>query len=295
MQNQQLVVKDGQNLIISVRPRVKTDEQGATSNDTVQIWLTKQAVSDNATGSGAVRARGLQSSNNLVANNGNAVNDGEVFIGTDTPATNTNIVGPVNKSVLAQITSITNANTDADGVAVPTSTTPFGQFTFTAATNTNTLNGLNKATLSGVIFNVNATNVIMDYTAFKFYNKNDSSTKVSCTARNGTTGAALANAASGSFLVDCRALKASSVDTRLPSGASVTFVLEGNVTNSKVGTSTSGLQASIQNFSTLTATTYDSSSATASHIDWADEDTTSTYFKWVEYGDTTVKSTSYKS
>lgn len=301
MQSQQLVVKDGQNQIVTVRPRLKSDEQGATSAQTIGIWLTKQAVSNNVTGSGAVRARGLQSSNNLIANDGNGTNNGEVFIGRDSVATtNLDISGPLNQSVLAKITSIANANPDADNTNVPTGVSPFGQFTFTAATNTNSLNGLNKATLSGVIFNVNATNVNLNAAAgnFRFYRATDSSNKSNCTAYTGAgapvAGVAIAGTASGSFLVECKGLKASSVDTRIPSGTSVTYVLEGNITNSKVGTSTSGLQASIQDFTTMSTTSFGITSGN-SHIDWADEDTTSTYFKWIEYGDTTIKSTSYKS
>ena len=183
-----------------------------------------------------------------------------------------------------------------DNTNVPTGVSPFGQFTFTAATNTNSLNGLNKATLSGVVFNVNATNVNLNAASgnFRFYNKADSSNKVNCSAYS-TTGVAVAGTESGSFLVECKGLKGSVVDTRIPSGASVTFVLEGNVTNSKVGTSTSGLQASIQNFTTLGSTAFGVDSSANSHIDWADEDTVASYFKWVEYGDTSVKSTSYKS
>jgi len=297
MQNQQLVVKDGVNTIVTVRPRMKSDDQGATSAQTVQVWLTKQAVANNVTGSGAVRARGLQSSNNLTANNSNGSSDGEVFIGTDTPTTsNTDVVGPVNQVVLAKITSIANANPDVDNTNVPTGVSPFGQFTFTAATNTNSLNGLNKATLSGVVFNVNATNVNLAATAgsFRFYNKADSSNKVNCSSYT-VAGASIAGTASGSFLVECKGLKGSVVDTRIPSGSSTTFILEGNVTNSKTGTSTSGLQASIQNFTTLSSNSFGVSANATSHIDWLDEDTTSTSFKWVEYGDTSVKSTSYKS
>jgi hypothetical protein len=298
MQNQQLVVKDGQNQLVTVRPRLKSDEQGATSMQTIQVWITKQAVSNNVTGSGAVRARGLQSSNNLIANNGDSVNNGEIYIGTDTGSSNTNIVGPVNQSVLSKITSIANANPDVDNTNVPTGVSPFGQFTFTAATNTNSLNGLNKATLSGVIFNVNATNVNLNAAAgqFRFYNKADSSNKVNCVAYSNNITPEV-GVESGSFLVECKGLKGSVVDTRIPSGASVTFVLEGNVTNSKVGTSTSGLQASIQNFTTLSATSFGvtDTSTLNSHINWADEDTTATYARWIEYGETSVKSTSYKS
>ena len=299
MENGQLVVKDGENLDIVVKPRIKSDEQGAVSGQDIQLFLTGQAVSDNATGSGAVRARGRESSSNLTANNADTTNDGEVFIGTDSVAANAGIVGNINDVVLSKITSIANANPDADNTNVPTGVSPFGQFKFTAATNSNTLNGLNKATLSGVIFSVNATNVNMDPADFKFYNKADSSTKATCRTLS-NAGVVNTNVASGSFLVECRALKATSVDTQLESGEVTTFVLEGDITNSDVvASSSSTLQVSLQDFTARGTTTF---GPTVSHIDWNDEDaaavsagTTSSRFKWIEYSDTVVRSTSYKS
>jgi hypothetical protein len=299
MENRQLTAKEGQNLDVIIRPRMKSDEQGATSKQTIQFFLAKQAVSDNSTGSGSVRARGIESSNNLSANDGaggSSATSGEIFIGSDT-ATNTNaiIMGNMHHTVLSKITSITNANPDADNTNVPTGPSrPFGQFKFTAATNSNTLNGLNKAVLSGVIFNVNATNVLMgsgDQTSastsdFKFYNKADASTKVTCTASVAT--------ASGSFTVSCRNLSTSSVDTELDSGESNTFVLEGEVVNSKVSTSaTSTLQASLIDFTSMQQT--ETLTSTTSHLWWLDKDTSTTNFYWVEYPDTVVNSTSYKS
>jgi hypothetical protein len=302
MQSRQLVVKKGQNLDVLVYPRMKTDEQGATSNQTIQLFITKQAVSNTTTGSGAVRARGSQSSNNLDANDAtDAVAEGEIFIGSDTPtATNANIVGNVNSTVLSKYTQIVNANPDADNTNVPTGVSPFGQFKFTAATNSNTLNGLNKAVLSGVYFNVNATNVTMSPTAFYFYNKSDTSAKSRCIPflTDGTT--RIVGTASGSFLVKCGNLASttsaptgSGVNVKLDSGQNATFVLEGNITNAKVSSSAnSTLQAALQDFTTYTASTF---TGTTSHIIWADMDTSTTVFTWVEYPDTVVKSTSYKS
>lgn len=297
MENGQLIIREGQNLDVVVRPRLKTDEQGATSKQLIQLMLAQERVSDNSTGSGSVRARGRESSNNLIANNGSggsSTTSGEVFIGTDTAAnTNSLILGNMNHVVLSKITSITNANPDADNTNVPTGPSrPFGQFKFTAATNNNTLNGLNKATLSGIIFNVNATNVTMDPADFKFYNKADSSTKVACTPRY-SGGTAIAGTASGAFLVECRALPASSVDTELDSGESTTFVLEGEILNSKVSsTSTSTLQASLVDFTNVATDSY---AVNSNHIHWLDKDTSSTNFYWIEYPDTVVNSTSYKS
>lgn len=303
MENGQLIVKDGENLDVLVKARMKSDEQGALSGQDVQFFVTKTAVSDNSTGSGAVRARGRESSSNLVANNSDSTNDGEVFIGTDSVASNAFIVGQVNDVVLSKITTIANANPDADNTNVPTGVSPFGQFRFTAATNSNTLNGLNKSTLSGVIFNVNATNVNMDAGDFKFYNKADSSTKATCEARFAADGVLIAgtSTASGAFFVECRALKSTTVDTALESGETSTFVLEGNITNSDVvASSSSTLQVSLQDFSTRSESVF---GPTDSHIDFNDEDagtiangtTTSSEFKWIEYSDTVVRSTSYKS
>ncbi len=303
MENGQLVVKDGENLDVLVKARIKSDEQGALSGQPVQLFITKTAVSDNSTGSGAVRARGRESSSNLIANNGVAGNQGEVFIGTDSVAANAFIVGQVNDVVLSKITTIANANPDADNTNVPTGVSPFGQFRFTAATNSNTLNGLNKSTLSGVIFNVNATNVLLDAGDFKFYNKADSSTKATCRALFANDGALISgsSSASGSFFVECRALKSTTVDTALESGETSTFVLEGNITNSDVvSSSSSTLQVSLQDFTTRSTSTFGPS---VSHIDFNDEDagtiasgtTTSSRFKWIEYSDTVVRSTSYKS
>lgn len=295
MQNQQLVVKEGTDQVVSIRPRMKSDEQGAVSNQTIQIWMTKQAVSNNVTGSGAIRARGFTSSNNLLANDEDNVAEGEVIILPTAGANvghNANIVGSVNKTVLAKITSITNANPDSDNTNVPTGISPFGQFTFTAATNTNTLNGLNKATLGDIIFNVDATNVRLDPMMFRFYNKADSSNKLGCLAM--TTGGqfySVNQIATGQFLVLCPNMKGSVVDTRIPSESSMTFVLEGNVTNPKVGTAMSILQASITGFTTPAGTL----GINSSHIRWIDEDTSGTSFFWIEYGETTVKSTLYKS
>jgi len=294
MENRQLVVPKGTDVAVTVRPRLKTDDQGATSGQDIQLFITKQAVSNNTTGSGAVRARGDQSSNNLIANDADSTADGEVFIGREAAAsTNLDIVGNINDVVLSKITSIANANPDADNTNVPTGISPIGQFRFTAATNTNSLNGLNRATLSGVIFNVTATNVSLTNGSFKFYNKADSSTTATCTGITTAAGTTISTTHSGSFLVRCAALESTSVNTEISSGQSVTFVLQGDIANSKlVGTNTSTLQVALQDFNDMTDTNLGYNN---SHIEWNDEDTSTTVFNWIEYADTQVKSTSYKS
>ena len=299
MESRQLVVPEGSDVDVLVRPRMKTDTGGATSNQNVQFFIAKQAVSDESTGSGSVRARGDESSNNLTANDEDSNAEGEVFIGTSTAAANAYIVGNRNVSVLAKLTSITNASNDANGSAVPTGISDIGAFKFASAAHTNSKNGLNDAVLSGVVFNVNATNVSISASSFKVFNKDNSSdsNKVACTAYNGST--AIAGTASGSFTIECKGLDASTViNTEIDQGDDLTLVVEAEITdpsNSTVG-SVSTLQVSLQQFNSIDRTTFGvNNGSTISHLQWLDKDTTTTKFTWVEYTDTSVKSTSYQS
>jgi hypothetical protein len=310
MQSRQLIVPKGTDLKVLVKPRMKTDVEGALSGTGVQIFITKQAISNNASGSGAVRARGDQSSNNLSANDGaNATGNGEVFIGlTSAAASNNDIVGTKHTTVLSKIQTIANANPDANGTNIPTGVADIGQFKISAAPNSNSKNGLNKVVLSGVVFNINATNVAMDTTKFKFYNKANSTVTRSCTAVNATSGTTIQSGtqtASGSFVVICSGLAnttLSTVNTTIDQGTDQTFVLQAEVTNPKVSsTSTSTLQVQLINFDSPNNTFFGPSSSN-SHFEWVDSDgttigtgtTTSSVFRWVEYPDTTVKSTSYQ-
>jgi hypothetical protein len=277
---------------------MKADTGGGTSNDIAWFFVTKQPRSDEATGSGAIRARGDESSNNLSANDQDSTAEGEIFIGTTTAAANADIDGKKNVSVLAKITSITNANPDPNGTAVPTGITPVGQFKIAAAAHTNSNNGDNDAVLSGVIFTVNATNVAIGPDSFDFYNKADSTVQHDCTAYNSSNGVAVASTsvASGVLLVDCRGLIAGTVDTDIDQGTDSTFVLEANVTNAQVNsTASSTLQVSLTDFDSISRTIFGVTSG-QSHLQWRDTDGSgSATFNWVEYPETTVKSTSYQS
>ncbi|OGJ72836.1 hypothetical protein A2217_01585 [Candidatus Peribacteria bacterium RIFOXYA2_FULL_55_28] len=300
MESRQLVVPEGDDMDVLVRPKMKNDVNGGSSNQTVWFFIAKQAVSDESTGSGAIRARGDESSNNLIANDGDTSAIGEVFIGlSSAAAANTDITGNKNVSVLAKLTSITNASQDANGSAVPADVSDIGAFKFAAAAHGNSKNGLNDAVLSGVVFNVNATNVSLDASTFKIYNKDNSSdaNKVACTGYNGTT--VMAGTASGTFTVYCPQLKSNTlIDTEINQGDDITLVLEANVTdpsNSTVG-AVSTLQVSLTRFNSITRTSFNVGTAAAtSYVEWSDVDTTTTNFTWVEYPEATVKSTSYQS
>lgn len=300
MESRQLVVSEGEDMDVLIRPKMKTDVAGGATNQIVWFFITNQAVSDESTGSGAIRARGDESSNNLIANNGDASAAGEIFIGRSSAnATNAVINGNKNISVLAKITSITNASLDANGSAVPTDVSDIGSFKIAAAAHGNSKNGLNDVVLSGVVFNVNATNVSINAANFKLYNKDNSSdaNKVACTGYNGTT--KMAGTASGTFTVYCPALKSNTlIDTEIDQGDDITLILEGDVTdpsNSTVG-AVSTLQVSMSRFNSITRTSFNVGTATStSYLEWSDVDTTTTNFTWVEYPEATVKSTSYQS
>ena len=293
MKSQEFVVAKGTDVNVLVRPRMRTDVDGATSNHGVQLFVDGVAPSISTT-SGSVRARGLLSSNTLAGDDNDASPEGEVFVGKSVAAAGlAKITGSKNNVVLSKVTSITNADPNANGTAIPTGTArDIGQFKFSTAAASNGKSGPNKWTLTGVIFNVNATNVLLgagDQTGaasdFYLYNKADPTTTASCTAN-------VVTASGSSLLVTCQNLQSTSVNTQIDPGSDVTFVLRADVTNAKVSNgSTSTLQVSLQGFDTQSSTTF---STTTSHLAWDDKDSGgSTPFLWIEYPTTTVNGTSY--
>ena len=303
MQSQQLVVPEGKDIDILVRPKMKTDTQGGASNQIIALFIgSGTATYDNI----VVKGRGHESSNDLNMSNQNGVAEGEIFVGattaTSNSSSNSTITGSKNVSVLAKVASITNANGDANGTAVPTGISQIGKFKFTAAANSNSKDGSNDVLLSGVVFNVNATNVSIDGSTIKFYNSADQTKTVTCTAYNaGTVASSITGNASGSLLVECKGLtNTGGPDTKINQGNSSTFVLQTDITNPNNASANGGvsvLQVSLQNFDNIARTPFGAAGGSnRSHIDWVDSDQTNTViFLWVEYPETTVKSTSYNS
>lgn len=295
----QLVVPKGEDLDILVRPVMKTDNQGGDNGDIVSIYIDKTPTTKN--GTGAVIARGRESSNELAPADSDSTAEGEVFIGRNTAGSNAHITGPGNHVVMSKVTSIVNADPNANGTPVPTGNDrAIGQFTFTAANHDNGLNGLNDWTLSGIIFDVNATNVSLgsgDQTSestsdFFIYNKSNPSVKQECTAN-------VAVASGSSLKITCKDFTNtadSSIQTAIDPGTSATFVLETDIANSKlVANNNSVLQVSLTNFTTRVGPTdLGTTAVTQSHVSWVDEDGgTDAEFHWIEYPETSVNSTSY--
>ena len=284
MKNQEFIVPKGSNTNILIKPRVRTDVDGAVAGQVVIYDLDPTPSSS----TGSVRARGLLSSNDLAKNDADATPEGEVYIGVGAAAANAKIKGGFNQVVLSKVTSITNADPNANGTAIPTgSARQIGQFKFSTAAASNLKNGTNKFTLSGVIFNVNSTNVDLDSSTLKLYNKADPTITSTCTVNQAS--------GSSSLLVDCRGLRASSVNTEIDPGTDATFVLQADVQNGKVSNSaTSTLQVSIQGYTDNPKYLVYGTTSGQSHLDWQDKDNGSaTTFHWIEYPDTTVNGTSY--
>lgn len=304
MDNREFIVPKGSNTNIIIRPRMRTDVDGAVAGHDVQIKMDPTP----STSTGAVRARGLLSSNDLDLNDADATPEGEVFIGAGTAAANAAMRGSFNDVVLSKVTSITNADPNANGTAIPTGTQrAIAQFKFSTAAANNLKNGTNKWTLSGVIFNVNATNVqlgsgdnkLLASSTFKVYNKADPTVKHTCTAAGTSVSG---NGASGSLVVLCSGFRdttsvpgkaASLVNTEIDPGTDATIVLEAHVVNAKISNaSTSTLQVSLQGINENPIETVFGSAN--SHVVWLDKDnSTTTIFNWIEYPDTSVNGTSY--
>lgn len=275
MQNGQMIVKNGENQDILVRPRIRTDEQGGRSASDVRIMLLP------LTGHNSVEARGRTSLNNLAQNDGDAIAEGEIFLGTNVAAqNNSSILGAQSIVTMSKIVSIQNANPDGPEAMMPTGINGIGQFKFTAATNANTLNGLNKVSLHKLAFTVSHANVALNQNNFKIYNKADNSTKSDCRVSGG---------GAGTMFVECFNL--TNLDAELDSGESATFVLEADITNERVSaTAQSSVQVSFENFS--------GPSSVSNSVIWHDKEsgsTTQPQHLWIEYPETVVKSTLYKS
>ena len=295
MQSQQLKIPKNQDVKVLVKANMKDDTQGAVSNQKLQFLIDRTRAFNNATGSGAVRARGMDSSNDLTANDADAIGEGEVFIGVSSPANSVYVRGVLHVTVLSKISSIVDAF-PAGSSAFPTGASDLGMFKISAMNNVNAQNGYNKVVMSGVIFNVTANNITVDPSSFVFYNTANSTVTKTCSAKT-TAGVTIAGSASGVFLVDCNALPASSVNVTVDPGTDITFALKGTVINNKVvGTNTSTLQVSIQNLESLSRTTYGANS-TDSHFQWRDKDDSSSFstdkFNWVEFPTTFVNSKTF--
>lgn len=291
IENRELVIPKGTDVDVLVRPRIKSDAQGAIAGSRVELSMGNMGNIGNTQIIPAVEARGVLSSNALLTNNNDNQSNGEVFLGTTNPGPNIPIIGLVNPIVFSKIVSITNGHSDPNGTAIPEGPNRIvGAFRFAAAQNANSVNGLNRATPRAIIFNVIATNMSLDQSSFRAMNYADATTLAPCFAYN-NAGVGLQHAASGSFIVACNL---TGINTEMSSGQAMTLGLLGNVQHVQVGGNTSTMQVSFTKFSSSLNTTF---APASSHIYWLDKDSapTGTNFFWIDYPTDTVTSTTYVS
>lgn len=296
------VVPESGDIDISIRADVARDTEGAISGQKYQFAINNSDARD-------LIATGWQSSNTLLENNGNGTLDGEVIIGSNGKSNgNTDIISATNVIVGSKITSITNANPAANNTAVPTGIAPAGQFKFTAAAHSNSEDGLNDVVLDEIVFTVTASNVQLNKDGFTFYNKSDSTNQIPCEA-SGTTGLITVRCKDliegyidqgnggcfedddGETFCSAGAALLVEVNTEINQDSSETFVLQTDIES--VGAN-SVLQVSLTNFANDPY--IPNGDVAESNLYWVDTDAlTQERFNYVEYQDTVVHSTAYKS
>ncbi|HLC76436.1 MAG TPA: S-layer homology domain-containing protein [Candidatus Peribacterales bacterium] len=276
---------------ILIRAKMKSDLSGGVSGDPIQLWLTKQAVSADQTGSGSVKARGTSSSSRIAANDGDGSAEGELFIGTDQPGANRDIVGTLHTSILSTVSVVENGSSDPEGSAIAAGMRTIGALRFRTAINSNAQNGSNDIVLDNLLFTVSATNTTIDAASFSLYNISDNAVMQSCFAID-SSGGALAGSITGSFYVSCTGLAAAAIATDIDSDSALTLAIQGEIINPQVSSAShSFLQLSLQTFTSPHSTF----GVLGSHIHYLDQDAgASEDFYWVDQSVTEVTSTGYE-
>ncbi len=280
LNSQQLVVPKGTTVTVIVRARLKSDSEGGESGKFFQIVLDGGSALSEVTGAGAIHARSLTSQNNLNGNNGDPLATGEVFIGTNSVSLNQDIMFGMSMTTGSLITSVTNADPNANGTSVPVgSHRAVGQYKISTAPTNNDKDGLNKTIIDSLSFVVNTSNVAFSAGSFRLYNKANSAQWVNCTIVNMDGTAVTGDTASGSFRVVVTGLDDKPIDTRIDGGTDATFVLEAEVLDTKIDPArSSSLQVALE----------------TDKVEWTDRDiTTAVTFTGLGLSDSLIKSTKY--
>lgn len=291
MESNQLVIPEGDRMLILVKPRMKSDQEGAQPGRKLSLLVHEHPEINETLGIGAVRARGLVSSNALAGNDGDALSEGEVFIGTDIAAPNARITGNIHDIVFAKLATLTNFDFNAEGTTIPAGRSVIARYSFMGQQNVNTLNGLNAWTLDAIIFNIASTGVAFDATGFKLINEAYPSVAHPCVTLSSNGALISGSFAEGNLFVVCDNLKSQPIVTELPSNSNVSYVLVANIVDPATSIYGSSMQVTLQNFSNIAQTAF---GWDKSHIKWFDEDTTQTVFRWVELGNTVIRGPVYR-
>jgi hypothetical protein len=219
-----------------------------------------------------VEARGVSSLAELAPNDGGAIADGEVFIGTQTPAASSPIAGPMNDLVLAKISAVANAFQQATSVAVPSGKQTFAGFQVSASPHTNSFHGSNDVRISSMAVTVTAQNVQADPNSYRLYNPENPAAGVACTAGQST----------GTFTVNCPFV-AGMIQDRIGQGQQAKYLLEAVITDTELVPGESTLVGELAPLGQRNQT---------NAIVWSDEVTS---MQWVDVPELRVQSTLYRA
>lgn len=259
------VVSPAAETIIAVAAQLKNDQLGAISGQIATLTLS----GNTSPSSSAVEARGISSLQQLSQNDGDNLAEGEILIGTNTPAANLSLSGMPNDIALANISSVTNEGV-VSASAIPTGQSVIGSFKIAAFSHTNSFHGQNDVFVKTLSFFVTAQNIQLDPATLRLFSKDDPSSTVSCTGGQTT----------GTFTVTCT-LTPGAIQYRIGQGQSVTYRLSAYVTNAQLSPATSTLSVTLPVLGQRSVT---------NSITWSDEVTT---FTWVDIPTTSVTGTIY--
>lgn len=250
---------------IEIRAFLHSDSQ-TDSGDSLQLKL------DAGASVAAIEAQGYYSGQNLLENNGDSSEDGEIFIGRDNAGPDQDITGVKHKIYLAALEDITDIHTDNDGDSVPAGSNTIAAFRFEAKGHSNDDDGLNTLTLKRLRFTVNASNVEFESGSFYLYNMNNTAVTEACSA----------SATTGNITVTCNGLQNSEVDTFISEADDIDLALQAVVSSAQVSPGVSVLQVSLQSLSNPNHTGI---------VEWTDGDSN---VDWIDIGKTQVRSTAYR-
>ncbi|MDO8648861.1 MAG: S-layer homology domain-containing protein [Candidatus Peregrinibacteria bacterium] len=200
------VAKDTE-AVLFARIVLLADTDGGRSGENITLALSPVTGTSNA-----IEARGKLSGKRLLQNNGNAAENGEVFIGRKTAGANLIVTGSENDVAAALIISIENTNPDPDGTPVPAGTAPIAQFRFSVGDNISD----GGATVRKLVFDVSAVNVQIPVGSYALYNTLDASVTHPCTG----------NMTTGSITVTCSGLGSSGISTAIDAGGFTDLALK---------------------------------------------------------------------
>lgn len=311
---QQFVVPEGQRLFVSVKPNIKKEENAdTTSGQQIEFFVNQYALTAAETGSGSVRAEGLESSETLITNNSDGTKSGEVFFTTTSASgANSRIMGQQNKVTFAKVASITNGYDDSVG-NLTSGRRSIGAFKFTLASsydsngkdvNGGDSGGANEATLSGLIVKINAANSALNPFAVRLYREGYANTYVTCDlgATNRGTKASSGSGTGGVIEVKCNDVAAtlgelSRVDQNDGYGI---FHISADVLQTRVNAQGKGsITVSLTDYNNYSNSGF-GTTAGQGHVQWMDTESgnlnngTSSIFVFIEQDDESIASTKFE-